>query len=188
MLCLMIAAIESDPKREFMANLYVGFYGKMKKKAFALVSDEHAAEEITQETFIRLIENADTVMNVEKTKLPAYVFAAVRNMAFDYLRRKSRDKDFLAFSEFDEEDAIAEEKTSAPEDILLHKESVRALAKVLAKLPERDRTVLEAKYILCMKDSELAKRFGISESGVRMCITRAKRKAFKMMEGEKAYE
>lgn len=187
MLSLMIAAIESDPKREFMANLYVNYYGKMKKKAFVLVSDEHAAEEITQETFIKLIENADTVMNIEKTKLPAYILAAAKNTAFDYLRRKSRDKDYLVFSEFEEE-IITAENGASPEDILLHKESIKALANALKRLPERDRMILESKYILCMKDSEMAKRLGISESGVRMCLTRAKRKAYKLMEGEKAHE
>ncbi|MBQ7875259.1 MAG: sigma-70 family RNA polymerase sigma factor [Oscillospiraceae bacterium] len=188
MLTMMIAAIESDPKREFMANLYVSFYGKMKKKAMTFVSDEHTAEEIMQETFIKLIENVDTVMNIEKTKLPAYVYVAVRNTAFDYLRNKKRDKDFLLLSDFDDEESFAESNVSEPETLFLQKENIRTLAKVLEKLPERDRIILESKYILGMKDSSLAKRFGISESGIRMCITRAKRKAYKLMEGEMAHE
>ena len=187
MLSLMIAAIESDPEREFMANLYISFYGRMKKKAFAVVSDEQAAEEITQETFIKLIENSATVINIERTKLPAYLMAAVRNTAFDYLRNKKRYKDFISFSEFDDE-GITDEDNINPEDILLHKENIRALANALKKLPKRDRIILESKYILSMKDSELAKRLGISESSVRMCITRAKRKAYKLMEGEFLHE
>ena len=188
MLTMMVAAIESDPRREFMTNLYVSFYGKMKKKAFALVSDEHAAEEIIQETFIRLIENIDTVMSVEKTKLPAYVYVAVRNTAFDYLRNKKRNSDFLLLSDFEEDEISSENSVFGPEDIFLRKENVKALAKVMKKLPEKDRIILESKYILSMKDSDLAKRFGISESGIRMCITRAKRRAYKMMKGEMVHE
>ena len=54
MLPIFIASIPDDYEREFVTELYMRFYSPMLAKALAMVSDRGIAEEIVQETFLRI--------------------------------------------------------------------------------------------------------------------------------------
>ena len=65
-----------------------------------------------------------------------------------------------------------------PEDLYQKEEDLYLIHKKLSELPERDNLLLEAKYILQLKDEEIAKQFNISQQSVRTYIMRARRKAY----------
>ncbi|MBR2639849.1 MAG: sigma-70 family RNA polymerase sigma factor, partial [Oscillospiraceae bacterium] len=64
-------------------------------------------------------------------------------------------------------------------------EAVAELRAALEKIPEKYKNILEFKYILGLSDFEIGERFGISESAVRSCLARARRKAYSVMKEEK---
>lgn len=58
------------------------------------------------------------------------------------------------------------------------------LAQVWPRLDENTRWLLEARYILDYSDGELARELGVKPDSVRMALTRARRKARRLMESQ----
>ena len=76
----------------------------------------------------------------------------------------------------------------ATEDVLqttlLRRLELDALAQVWPRLDENTRWLLEARYILDYSDGELARELGVKPDSVRMALTRARRKARRLMESQ----
>ncbi|MBE6899393.1 MAG: sigma-70 family RNA polymerase sigma factor [Ruminococcaceae bacterium] len=178
MITMMISAIENDFQREFITEIYKKYYSAMLKKAFSLLDNNEDAEELVQEVFADLIKRVDSVMAVERKKLPAYLFSAVKFSAYTRNKKQSR----LNFSDFESEDIeLVKDENSIPEEIYLKNEAVAELRAALEKIPEKYKNLLEFKYILGLSDSKIGERFGISESAVRSGLLRARRKAYSVM-------
>ena len=184
MITMMISAIENDFQREFITEIYVKFYSRMLKKAVSLSDNPEDAEELVQEVFADLIKRVETVMAVEQKKLPAYLLSAVKFGAYNRNRKESR----FQFSDFESgEVELLKDENSIPEELYLKTEAVAELKAALEKIPEKYKNILEFKYILGLSDSEIGERFGISESAVRSCLARARRKAYSVMKERELY-
>ena len=75
----------------------------------------------------------------------------------------------------------------APEEQLgafIDMERVDLLSRGLEKLPQRDRDILMYRYILEMSDEEIAGLLNIKPGSVRMCLSRARKNAFAVLEAE----
>ena len=182
MITMMISAIENDFQREFITEIYEKFYSQMLAKARSVSDNPEDAEELVQEVFADLIRRVDIVMAVERKKLPAYLLSAVKFSAYTRNKRQSR----WNFTEFDSEEVeLLKDENAIPEELYLKTEAVAELKAALEKIPEKYKNILEFKYILGLSDFEIGEKFGITESAVRSCLARARRKAYSVMkEGE----
>ena len=178
MLPLFIAAMEDDIRREFMEELYLRYSAPMLKKAFAVVCDKGLAEDVVQSTFLLLIQKADMLMEVDPAKLPYYLMAAARNAAVDALRKQKKAVCSPIFAS----DDCAADPSAQPEEIYIHEELLQSAAESVAALGERDRLLLEAKYLLEKTDEEISAQFGISVNSVRSALSRARRRAYKILQ------
>lgn len=178
MLAMIIAAVEDDYEREFIIKIHDDYYVEMKKRAYRFLRNNDEAEELVQDAFVKLIERVDVVMKVDKNKLPGYVMSTVKNLALNKIRVNQRKGDY----EFSRDDAELakwlKDSQDLPEDLYQKEEELYLIHKKLSELPERDNLLLEAKYILQLKDEEIAKQFNISQQSVRTYIMRARRKAY----------
>ena len=66
----IIDAIENNLEHEFITQIYLKYYKKMRAKAFFIVHDELEADEIVQESFIKLIEHVKELMISSPIKVP----------------------------------------------------------------------------------------------------------------------
>lgn len=64
MVAFAISAIENDYEREFMIKLYNKYYSVSKNRAFAILHDFDAVEEVVQDAFVKLIEHLPTIMTL----------------------------------------------------------------------------------------------------------------------------
>lgn len=176
----IIAGIENEYQRKFMENIYTKFYAEMKRRAFDVVENDSDAEEIVQESFIKLIKKVDTLMRIDQNKLPSYLFITTKNTAINFVKHKRYENKYMIIS--DEKDAAEwlPDEEGLPELILSHKEDLDILARALPLLPERDLRLLEAKYVLDLPSDEIAKQFNISPNSIRTYIMRARRKAYSL--------
>ena len=71
---------------------------------------------------------------------------------------------------------------------MLRRLELDALAQVWPRLDENTRWLLEARYILDYSDGELARELGVKPDSVRMALTRARRKARRLMENQHSKE
>lgn len=188
MISAIIAAIENDRERDFIADIYDKYYPNMKMQAYNIVRNNEEAEELVHDAFVKLIDKVDTVMNVAPEKLPSYIMATVRNIAINRWKKNKKYSE-NSFS-LDNEDVNfwIKDSHALPEDLYIQNEKLRLLSGALAKLSERDCLLLEAKYILRKKDEEISKQFDISPQCVRIYVMRARRKAYAILEKEDIYE
>ena len=185
MLPIFIASIPDDYEREFVTGLYTRFYSPMFTKAFAMVSDREIAEEIVQETFLRIVKSAPRIMRIVPQKQPYFLMVILRNTAVDFQRELVRQGRHFAFSLDD--DAVTTniaDFSPLPEEIYLRKELFEEVAEEVQKLSERDRLLLEARYLLDKTDEEIASQFHLTTDSVRAAISRARRRAYKLLQKE----
>ena len=127
-----------------------------------LVNDPKAAEDLTQETFIKVWKNLKK-FNQEK-KLKPWLFMIARNTTIDYLRRKKE----IVFSDLNRTDNDGENFDFDPADCsvsalegLVHQELVDRLRRGLENLPINDRVLLLVYQTENLTFREIAEMMGL---------------------------
>lgn len=131
--------------------------------------NEQEADDLVQEVFVRLAarEPAASMEHAE-----AYIFQMAANLLRDRARRRATrtaaDRDLTAG------DANSFEEIS-PERVLLGKQRLALLERVLGELPERTRVVFLLHRFEELKYAEIARRLEISVSSVEKHMMEAMR-------------
>lgn len=133
-----------------------------------ILRDDAAADEATQETFVRAHTRLSTL--ADRDKLAPWLFGIARLVSFELLRaRKAAD---LAVDETELEAAHSPAPT--PEAALLGREADAALASALAALPAERRAALLLQMDHDLSYDEIAGAMGWSLSKVKIEIHRAR--------------
>lgn len=180
----IIAAIDNDLQREFISDVYIKYYNLARAKALTFVHDEFEAEEIIQEVFVKLIEHIDVLMELSESSLSFYVMVTTKNTAIKHWKKSKEKTENYSFDSEEDLSKWADDRFALPEDLYEKQEELEALAHVISKLPERDKALLESKYILQLSDKEIAKELDLAPQSVRSFLTRARRKAYAILKGE----
>ena len=121
--------------------------------AFGLVKNRSVAEDLVQETFLRLHPLWAEIENPR-----GWIYRTLRNLALNHLR------DHPAQSELREDSANAPEAL-APEQ-LEQSEALGMVRLFLAEMPPEDRALIQFKYHDELKYQEISRRTGLSVSNV----------------------
>ena len=74
---------------EALETLYEEYKVKVYRLALSLLGDTYLAEDVTQETFLRIQEHASSYRrNISEA---AWIATIARNLSYDHLRRKNRE-------------------------------------------------------------------------------------------------
>ena len=87
----IISAIEDDDERLTVERWYRRYYGLMFDKAFALSNDENITRDMINEAFIRIINNYDKVVTLNKFQMATYFVSTINSVTIDYLRKTGRE-------------------------------------------------------------------------------------------------
>lgn len=184
MFIMVISAMESDDNKAFMLNLYNEYYGLVRKTIYNITRDADHAEDLTNDTFIKLIEKVSVIRTLDSCKLAAYVVYTSRSVAINFIKHRDVQKKYAYYGK----DLVSPEKIPSQEDSIeakiIHQEQIEELVKAILKLPEKHKDLLYFKYILEMDDREIAGIFRIAPDSVRQYLTRARRKAKALMDKE----
>lgn len=166
---------------EFQASvcfriLYSRYSGKIYSKAITMLKNEKQAEDAVQEIFTKIFLNLHKFGG--KSKFSTWVYSVTYNFCIDYIRRSKKTKNLFS-DEMDNPPDIVDD--DIPDEALLQME-VSQLRRVLAELPEGDRTILLMKYQDDMAIKEIATIIGKRESAVKMQLKRAKERAKRLHE------
>ena len=134
-----------------------------------LLSDRTAADEATQETFVRA--HGRLRMMREGDKLLPFLFGIARNVCFETRRKLKRD---VAGGDDELEDRVHEAPN--PEALLLHREADELLARALQRVPEERRAALLLQMDHGLPYAEIATILGWSVPKVKIEIHRARLK------------
>ncbi len=132
-----------------------------------LLNDRAAAEDVTALAFERAYRRRMT-FDRRRGEERAWLFGIARNAALDELRRRKR----LASLTVDPED-VSEAEDDDGAEVALRRTAVRA---AMAQLAPRDREVIALKFHAGLRNAELAKVLGVSETAAGTLLYRAMEK------------
>lgn len=142
---------------------------KISRLAFYLLSDKAEAEDATQEVFLKLWNLRDDLTGVEN--MQAYVLRIARNLCLDKIRAQNRraQPDDLS-------DDIVVEKMENPHEQTEIRDTVSVVKKMIAILPEAQRTVITLRDIEGLDFDEIAEITGMNENAIKVNLSRARKK------------
>lgn len=141
---------------------------KLFRLALRITFDRAEAEDIVQETMIRVWskrEEWSTLSSVE-----AYCLTVARNLAID--RSERMDARTVELTT----EAEQTPDISGPHEQLVNKERMQMLHRLIAGLPEKQRTVLQLRDVEGKSYKEIAGIMGITEEQVKVNLFRARQK------------
>jgi RNA polymerase sigma-70 factor (ECF subfamily) len=158
----------AEEERLFEA-LFLEHYASLCEFVDSYVRAPDVAEELVQAVFLRLWESRESWAPTRGAR--AYLFAACRNQALDYLRHERIVARTVEVAM--EVDAGGAARPVPADADLEASELAARLRAVVAQLPERRRLVVILRWQHQLTNPEIARVMGISVKGVEMQFSRA---------------
>jgi RNA polymerase sigma-70 factor (ECF subfamily) len=127
------------------------------------VSDDHVADDLLQETFVRVHRNLATLQDADR--LTAWVYQIARNVIHDHHRQTARATL-----------ALVDDPANEEEDRLgcLRSRASEWLDEMVRQLPDGYREAVQLSEIEGLPQQEVADRLGLSLSGAKSRIQRGR--------------
>ena len=161
--------------------------------ALRVTLDRNEAEDITQETLMRLWQHRDEWDQIQN--LEAYSLTIARRLALDYLKKQKTDGRGLQIPSNDENGLQSfpsgnlvradlhslvggdlQSPTPLPDEQLDQQQRVAAVRRLIDQLPETQRTIIQLRDIEGYRYDEIADITGLTETQVRVYLHRARKK------------
>ncbi len=139
---------------------------RVRSMAYRLLGDWHLAEDVAQETFVRLYRAACTYK--PQAKFTTWLYRIVYNLAVDQQRRRANAPVSLDAAQEEPEDPSG----SRPVE-LEQRELAEQVQRAIARLPERQRRVLLLHRYEDLSHGDIAQVTGWSPSAVESLLVRA---------------
>lgn len=135
-----------------LAELYDKYGGRVYSLAVSIVGENMAAQEVTQDTFIKVWEHPEAY-RYDTSKFLAWLLMITRHRAIDHLRRESlRSGQSMSM----DDEAMPE----MPDVSLALDEKWREMRHVMDGLPAEQREVIVMAYYHGLSQSEIAEMLG----------------------------
>lgn len=158
-------------KEHSLKLIYELFYSHVYKIAFFITKDREYAQDVLQETFIKVFNHIEKVEDVEKMK--AWISTITTRTAIDFIRKQKRGNEFeLEYVNYMKTELL-EFAFTVEEEVERTFLSKRIHEEIEALSPEH-RAVLYLKYIEDYRDQEIASLLEVNISTVKTRIHRAK--------------
>ncbi|HBV87092.1 MAG TPA: RNA polymerase sigma factor SigZ [Desulfosporosinus sp.] len=137
------------------------------------VANEQDADDIFQEIYLKIHKNIGSVMNEDK--LHAWIYRVARNTITDYYRRNQY--------KFEITDLTEDLESSTDEEISANNEIASCLKVMVDSLPETYKQAILLTEFQNMTQKELSEKLGISISGGKSRVQRARKMLKEMLLG-----
>ena len=167
----LIRRILSGDDRAF-ETLVQKYQGSIHALAWRKIGDFHIAEEITQDTFLQVYKNLSQLRN--PNQLLGWMYVIANRLCLKWLEKNKSVMQSLEDTPVEEIERVSythhvagQRETERTEQ---HHELVK---KLLAKLPESERTVVTLYYLGKMTTKEISKFLGVSVNTITSRLQRA---------------
>jgi len=143
---------DRDPK--VMGEIYDRYGRLVYSLIHRVVRDTGVAEDLTQETFLRIWNRAQA-FDVEKGSLGPWIVTVARNRAIDYLRSSDGR---MASRSLELADIEHPSRFTGMEEKALSMDRARRLKEAFEKLTPNQKTVIEMAYYEGLSQTEMAER------------------------------
>ena len=178
----------NDSELEFQ-KLYDAFQPRILRYLIRLVG-ENEAEDVTQETFVRVSQALENFRG--ESKLSTWLYRIATNAALDRLRspsfqriaQKKLSDDSIEKSEVEagDKDIRTGEKAPSVEQQFVRKEMNKCIRDFIEELQENYRTAVVLSELEGLKNTEIAEVLGVSLDTIKIRLHRARAKLKKELE------
>jgi len=155
--------------KEAFRELFHRYGDKVYRTCCGLLNNEHDAEDITQDVFVRLYEKAGSYRG--DASVSTWIYRITLNRSFNFLRRKK----FLVLFTDGEEGGPDVPATETDNDTgAFCAEDRKHLRKALKSLPRRQRTAFTLFYYVKLSRKEIAEVMNTSLKSVESLLHRAR--------------
>jgi RNA polymerase sigma-70 factor (ECF subfamily) len=169
-------------------DLYDQYYARVRKFILSLVGEEWVADDLIQETFIKIQTNLESLK--DPSKLSSWIFRIAYNLCQDHFRQSKRSR---------REESISQEEGKDLKEGLVQKElgiqkelEQRQMGECVQNqmnlLPDSLRTVLVLFDIMEFTHQEIADILGITVENVKVRLHRARKKLKDILEEACSFE
>ena len=171
---------------EFL-EIYNQYSSKVKRFILALVKDQWVADDLIQETFLRVQQSLGTLK--DSTKLSSWIFRIAHNLCQDHFRQvkaaRTKQDTGLLQTEDNEDGSI---QLPRLQEELERREMGRCVQDQIELLPEPLRTVLVLFDIMECSHQEIADILGITINNVKVRLHRARKQLKPILEEKCTFE
>jgi RNA polymerase sigma-70 factor, ECF subfamily len=177
------------------------YHTSLVRLARLFVQDERVAEELSQETWIAVLQGLEHFE--ERSSLKTWIFTILTNKAKTRGRRENRS---FVFSDFEEADSglpvVPPERfkgasagasagdwavepaswANIPEETILSGETLQFIRQTIDELPDNQRAVITLRDIEELSSQEICNILGISETNQRVLLHRARARVRQALE------
>ena len=158
------------------------FYDPVRKFILAYVKDEWVADDLIQETFIKVQKNLDSVR--DSAKLSSWIFRIAYNVCHDHFRQAKRSS---LKNRAIQQEIVTFKEALVQKEIEQHQMG-QCVQDKMDLLPPDYRTVLILSNIMTFSQKEIAEIMGISVANVKVKVHRARKKFRAILEDHCSFE
>lgn len=169
-------------------DIYDQYYAKVRRFILTFVKDEWAADDLIQETFLKVQQNIESLR--DSSKLSSWIFRIAYNLCQDYFRQSKRSDKEKSIDQEEMEDfkeALIETGPDIQKE-LEQKEMGECVQNEVNLLPESLRTVLVLFDIMEFSHQEIADILGITVENIKVRLHRARKKLKPVLEEKCSFE
>lgn len=170
------AAPAAQPLSEF-SELYNQYFPKVFAYVYGRVQDKEVSLDIVSDVFEKAYIKKKSLRSADS--FGSWLFTIARNEVSSHWRKEKPAAKAAQEAAWEKE---IHHQPRGPEDTLLHKERLSALAQLVKKLPKREQEIIALKFDAELTNREIANVLSTSEVNVRVTIFRALRKLRERMQ------
>ena len=145
-------------------QIFLPYHKKMYRIAFRMVGNQADAEDIVQETYIKLWKKKNEIASIENTE--GFAIAVLKNTCLDFLRKMKPEIVDLS---------IVIQEFSSLENQLENQEKLRQVEIIVKQLPKRHQQLIYLKHYKNLSDKEIEEITGLKPGNIKTIISRARK-------------
>jgi len=165
---------------EFL-ELYDQFYQRVRKFILASVKDESVADDLIQETFIKIQENLNSLR--DPAKISSWIFRIAYHLCQDHFRTLKKSS-----SHEEIHDGLVNLQETPVQKKLEQGEMSRCVQDQLNLLPESQRSVIIFADVMDFSHQEIADILGLTVENAKVRLHRARKKFRAILEEKCTFE
>lgn len=145
-------------------KIFLPYHKKLYGIAYRMVENQPDAEDIVQETYMKLWQKRNDTEHIEN--IESFAVAVLKNACFDFLRKmKPETVELSALSQ----------KISFLETQIEDKEKLQYVETIVKQLPERQQQLIRLRHYEELSDKEIEKLTGLKTGNIKVIISRARK-------------
>lgn len=170
MLGFYLALIDNPSDKEKFTEIYNHYKDMMHQKAMSILHNTALAEEVVQESFLKIAKNISKISSPVCSKTASFIVIIVRNTSYDILRTE-KPSDSVPL----DDDIFVSSNVEMPDiDKVFSNIGINFVLDIINEMDNKYRDALALKHLYGYNISEIAKLLGITEKNAEMRIYRAK--------------